>query len=340
MVSPPQFLIKHKEERLKLLVTGGAGFIGSCFIRLALESHPDWEITNIDKFTYAANIANLGEYAKKIHTIQADISEDEAYADLDDDFNWIVHLAAESHVDRSIENSYPFLKTNIMGTHRLLEFIRESRERGSDTLLLHIGTDEVYGDVTRPSFETANLNPSSPYSASKASADHLVKVYGRTHQIPYVITRSVNNYGPYQYPEKLLPLFITNLLRDRKVGLYGDGKQIREWLWVEDHVRVLLYIVNEAPTYRPLLGQTFNIGSGLRMTNLDITRELLLLMGKNDTYIEFVEDRKGHDRMYAVNCERFKSITGWKPQVELQDGLKKTIEWYKNNKNWWGGGVK
>jgi len=318
---------------LKLLVTGGAGFIGSCFIRLALESHPDWEITNIDKFTYCANIANLGKYAKEIHTIQADISEDEAYIDLDDDFDWVINFAAESHVDRSIESSYPFLKTNIMGTHRLLEYIKE---KGADVLFLQISTDEVYGDVTRPSLETANLNPSSPYSASKASADYLVKAYGRTYQIPYVITRSVNNYGPCQYTEKLLPLFITNLLQNKKVGLYGDGKQIREWLYVEDHVRALLYIVKEAPVNRVLLGQIFNIGSGVRMTSLEITKELFFLMGKNDSYIEYIEDRKGHDRMYAVSCAKFKSISSWEPQVELQNGLKLTIEWYKNNKKRWG----
>lgn len=312
---------------MRLLVTGGAGFIGSNFIHYILQKYPAYKIVNLDKLTYAGNLENLKniENNPNYKFIKGDIC-DINRLELDNyKFDWIVNFAAESHVDRSINDSHPFLRTNILGTHALLEFAREN-----SIPFCQISTDEVYGEIFKGSNnENSSLKPSSPYAASKAGTDLLVLAYHRTHGLPFIITRSTNNYGPYQYPEKLIPYFTTQLLRGKKVGLYGDGKQIRDWLWVGDHVRAI-----ELLFQRGNLNEIYNISSGNELSNLEVTKMILKTLKLDDSWIEFIEDRKGHDRRYSLNCKKMREF-GWRPSMDFEEGLSRTIIWYREHQDYW-----
>jgi dTDP-glucose 4,6-dehydratase len=314
---------------MKLLVTGGAGFIGSNFIRHLLESNKGYAVVNYDKLTYAGNLANLDSVVTHpdYTFVRGDICDAAALEAAMRGCDAVVHFAAESHVDRSIYEPSPVIQTNITGTFILLEVSRKL----SIPRLVHVSTDEVYGDIPANTFadEDFPLRPSSPYSASKAAADLLVLSYVRTYGLPAIITRSSNNYGPYQFPEKLLPLMITNAFQEKPLPIYGDGKQQRDWLHVEDNCRGILTVLESAK-----LGEVYNIG-GLDVTeNLSLVQELLRLAGKPETLISYVQDRPGHDRRYALTCKKIETDLGWKPAISLDDGLRQTIEWYRNNQTW------
>ena len=314
---------------MKILVTGGAGFIGSNFIRYLLASGERYAVVNYDKLTYSGNLANL-DFAithPNYTFVHGDICNRPALEAAMLGCDAVVHFAAESHVDRSIYEPSPVIQTNISGTFILLEVSRKL----SIPRIIHVSTDEVYGDIAANTFadENSPLRPSSPYSASKAAADLLVLSYVRTYGLPAIITRSSNNYGPYQFPEKLLPLMITNAFEDKSLPIYGDGKQQRDWLHVEDNCRGILTVLE-----RGKLGEIYNIG-GLDVTeNLALVRELLRVLGKPDTLISYVQDRPGHDRRYALTCEKIKTELGWKPAISLADGLRQTIEWYRSHQKW------
>ena len=317
---------------MRILVTGGAGFIGSNFIRHVLAARKDCELINYDKLTYAGNLANLAEVAENPHYtfIRGDICDAAAVAAAMRGCHALVHFAAESHVDRSIYEPAPFIDTNIRGTFTLLEVARALRlER-----FLHISTDEVYGDLPSGALadEDSPLLPSSPYSASKAGADLLVLSYVRTYGVPAVITRSSNNYGPYQFPEKFLPLMITNALEHKPLPIYGDGRQQRDWLHVEDNCRGIFCVLEKG---RP--GEVYNIGGLDIEENLGVARRLLDLMNRPDSLLRFVQDRPGHDRRYALRCEKMRDQLGWKPVISLEDGLRQTIDWYRNHAAWVAG---
>lgn len=318
------------EKSMKLLVTGGAGFIGSNFIRYMMNSHPDGEIINLDVLTYAGNIHNLKGIEKNPHYtfIRGDIcNRDIVDAILDKHtVDAIVHFAAESHVDRSIANASAFVTTNVLGTHTLLECAR------SHTIpkFIHISTDEVYGSTMEGSFrETDMLSPSSPYSASKAGSDLLALSYFTTYNLPVIVTRCTNNYGPYQYPEKLIPLFVTNLIDGKKVPVYGTGKNVRDWIHVNDHCRAVEFLLEHGNS-----GEIYNIGGGQEKTNLEITHKILDLLSGGESMIEYVTDRPGHDFRYSLDCSKLLKM-GWKPQYSFEDGLKDTVEWYIRNEWWW-----
>lgn len=316
----------------KVLITGGAGFIGSNYIRHALHNHPDWEIWNFDKLTYAGNLANLKdiENNSRYHFVKGDIAEAQAVADvMKNGIEIIMNFAAESHVDRSIKGSQEFLTTGVLGVQTLLDAAKDNGVK----LFYQISTDEVYGDVElgENSKETDRLRPSSPYSAAKAAGDLLVLAYARTHHVPVVISRCTNNYGPYQYPEKMLPLFVTNLLAGKKVPVYGDGQQIRDWLHVDDHCRGIEIILEKGQR-----GEIYNIGANHRpeWTNLDVTKLILDELGLDESMIEHVADRLGHDRRYAVDVEKIQAL-GWQPRVPAEEGLRGVVRWYKEHPAWW-----
>jgi dTDP-glucose 4,6-dehydratase len=317
---------------MKILATGGAGFIGSNFIRHVLGARPNYELVNYDKLTYAGNLANLAEVAEHPNYtfIKGDICDAGAVEAAMGGCDAVVHFAAESHVDRSIYEPAPVIDTNIKGTFTLLEVARALHlER-----FVHISTDEVYGDLQPGAFadENSPLKPSSPYSASKASADLLVLSYVRTYGLPAVITRSSNNYGPYQFPEKFLPLMITNALDHKSLPIYGDGKQQRDWLHVEDNCRGILCVLEKGRT-----GEVYNIGGQHIEENLTVARRLLQLTGRPESLLSYVKDRPGHDRRYALRSNKLEGELGWKPQISLDDGLLQTIDWYKNNSSWLAG---
>lgn len=314
---------------MKLLVTGGAGFIGSNFIRHVLGLGKGYEVVNYDKLTYAGNLANLTPVANhpNYRFVRGDICDAQALETAMRSCDAVVHFAAESHVDRSIYEPSPVIQTNITGTFVLLEVSRKL----SITRLVHVSTDEVYGDIPSNTFadEEFPLRPSSPYSASKAAADLLVISYVRTYGLPAIITRSSNNYGPFQFPEKLLPLMITNAFQNKSLPIYGDGRQQRDWLHVEDNCRGILTVLEDGK-----LGEIYNIG-GLNVSeNLSIVKELLRLTRKPESLISYVQDRPGHDRRYALTHKKIESQLGWKPAIPLDDGLRQTIEWYRNNQQW------
>lgn len=315
----------------KILVTGAAGFIGSNFVHLLLANKAnDWCVIGYDALTYAGNIANLTDYLsdKRFKFIKGDICDSTAVDESMRGIDVVVNFAAESHVDRSILNCADFIRTNIEGTRVLCDAAIKHRVK----LFIQISTDEVYGSLGKHGLftEDSPIKPNSPYSASKAAADLLVLAYHHTFGFPGIITRCSNNYGPYQFPEKLIPLFITNLLEGKKVPVYGDGMQIRDWLHVADHCRALLAIIQ-----RGKVGEIYNIGGDNQQYNIDITKIILKHLGKDQSYIEYVTDRPGHDRRYAIDATKIKQQLGWKPQVPFEDGLRNTIEWYIKNKSWW-----
>lgn len=315
----------------KILVTGGAGFIGSNFIRYWLKSNPSDEIINLDKLTYAGNLDNLIDISNNPNYsfVQGDICDVDLVNSLVKDVNLIVHFAAESHVDRSIQNSSDFIRTNIEGTRTLLE----AAKNNGGIRFHHISTDEVFGSLsmTDPKFnENTPYDPRSPYSASKASSDHLVRAYFHTHNLPITISNCSNNYGPYQFPEKLIPLFITNLLEGKKVPVYGSGENIRDWIHVDDHNRGVEMIIKKGK-----IGETYCLGGNNEIRNIDITKNILHLMGFSEDMIEHVGDRLGHDLRYAIDFSKAERELGFRPQIDFVSGLQDTISWYKNNPAWW-----
>lgn len=313
----------------KLLVTGGAGFIGSCFVRLFAKSHPQDRIVTLDKLTYAGNIKNLDAVINAPnHTfIEGDICDFSAVDTAMNGANAVIHFAAESHVDKSINDSSPFLETNVIGTSVLLEAAR----RHSIKKFLHVSTDEVYGSIEKGAFtEASALRPSSPYSASKAASDLLALSYFTTYGLPLVISRCTNNFGPYQFPEKILPLFITNALAGKPLPVYGDGLNMRDWIYVEDHCAALEILLEKGRA-----GEIYNIGGGNEKTNLEITNLLLEKLGKPQTLKKFVEDRPGHDRRYAVDSSKILKELGWKPTHDFDTAMESTIKWYVENGNRW-----
>lgn len=319
---------------MNLLVTGGCGFIGSHFVRYIFAQYPDLYITNIDNLSYAGSEKNLGmqQSNPNYRFYKADIYD---IADLKfgQEFDWIVNFAAQTHVDRSIDSAYPFLRTNILGTHALLEFARRQNIK-----FLQVSTDEAYGEVLSGlSKEDSPLRPSSPYGVSKVAADMLVLSYHRTYKLQFIITRSANNYGPHQYPEKLIPLFIRKLSRGEKVGLYGDGMQVREWIWVEDHVRAIDLLIQASQEPSPVMNEVYNIGTGELFTNLEVTKRILRHFGRDKSFIEFIADRKGHDRRYAMNSQKIRKW-GWEPSMTFNEGLLQTIGWYESHQDWWNKG--
>jgi dTDP-glucose 4,6-dehydratase len=314
---------------MKIFVTGGAGFIGSNFIRHVLERTPAAAVVNYDKLTYAGNLGNLRSVDQnpRYAFVRGDICNAAAVEQALRGSDAIVHFAAESHVDRSIYEPAAAIETNVKGTFVLLQVARKL----GIPRLVHISTDEVYGDLPAGAFahEDSPLRPSSPYSASKASSDLLVRSYMRTYHFPALITRSSNNYGPYQFPEKFLPLLITNALDDKPLPIYGDGRQQRDWLHVEDNCRGILAVLE-----RGQIGEVYNIGGLDVVENLDMAGRLLRAMNKPETLITYVKDRPGHDRRYALDCSKMEKHLGWKPSVPLGEGLRQTIEWYRSNAEW------
>ena len=320
---------------MKILVTGAAGFIGSNFVFYMMDKHPDYEITALDSLTYAGNMETLEPVMGKenFKFIKCDIADRESVFDVfeNNGFDVVVNFAAESHVDRSIEDPGVFLRTNIIGTQVLMD---ASRKYGV-TRFHQVGTDEVYGDLPldRPDLfftEDMPLTASSPYSASKASADLLVMAYHRTYGLPVTISRCSNNYGPYQFPEKLIPLMIANALADKPLPVYGTGENVRDWLYVEDHCKAIDMIIHDGK-----VGEVYNIGGHNEKTNLDVVKTILKHLDKPESLITFVGDRKGHDLRYAIDPEKISTELGWLPDTKFDDGIKQTIDWYLDNKNWW-----
>jgi len=314
---------------MNLLITGGAGFIGSNFIRYILNQYPDHKIINLDKLTYAGNLENLRdiENSPNYAFVKGDICNERIVDKLvSRKPDAIINFAAESHVDRSILGPDEFLRTNVFGTYTLLK----TAEKYKISRFIHIGTDEEYGAIESGSFKESDvLNPSSPYSSSKAAASLLALSYFKTYELPVIITRSSNNFGPFQYPEKLIPLFVTNLLEDKKVPVYGDGQQIRDWLYVIDNCAGIDYILHHGQ-----IGEIYNIGGGNEKTNLEITRIILNRLGKDENYIEYVRDRPGHDWRYALDSTKLRNL-GWQPRYEFEEAMAKTVQWYQDNPQWW-----
>lgn len=314
---------------MKIFVTGGAGFIGSNFIRYVLSLDAEHSVVNFDKLTYAGNLANLQSVAEnpRYRFVKGDICDPDAVNQAMLGCDSVVHFAAESHVDRSIHEPAPVIQTNVTGTFVLLQAARALNVQR----FLHISTDEVYGDlaVGEVADENFPLQPSSPYSASKAGSDLLVRSFVRTYRFPAVTTRSSNNYGPYQFPEKMLPLMITNAMADKPLPVYGDGRQQRDWLHVEDNCRALLAVLE-----RGRVGEVYNVGGTDILENLDLLSRLLKIMEKPETLIKYVADRPGHDRRYALDCSKMERELGWKPVIPLQSGLEQTVRWYRDNQDW------
>lgn len=314
---------------MNLLVTGGAGFIGSHFVKSQLNSQNWKKIFVIDSLTYAGNLSNLAQVLSddRITFIKADINDVNVIDEVTEKINTLVHFAAESHVDRSIKGSRRFVVTNVLGTQNLLEHSKKNKVEK----FVHISTDEVYGSIEIGSWdEFEPLKPNSPYSASKASSDLLAISYAKTFGIDIRITRCSNNYGSFQHIEKVIPLFITNLMQDKKIPLYGNGMNSRDWLHVSDHCRAIELVIQNG-----IAGSIYNIGGGEELTNIELTEIILELMQKDTSYIDYVEDRKGHDLRYSVDFSKLTRETGYQPQVQFAEGLNRTISWYKNNEKWW-----
>jgi len=315
---------------MKILLTGGAGFIGSAFVRMTI-AETDFYVVNLDKLTYAGNLENLAEVEAnpRYRFVHGDICDAALVESIltEERPDAIVHFAAESHVDRSILSPEPVVRTNVNGTFTLLEAAR----RHNTGRFVHVSTDEVYGSLAAPAEadEACPLNPSSPYSATKAASDLLARSYFVTFRLPVVITRASNNYGPYQFPEKLIPLMISNALNDQTLPVYGDGQQVRDWLFVDDHCRGILAVLRQG---RP--GEIYNIGGNRSLPNLDVVHQVLKLTGRPTSLITYVKDRPGHDRRYALSSEKLMRETGWQPVIDFETGLARTIEWYRANSAW------
>jgi len=314
---------------MKLLVTGGAGFIGSNFIHYWLEKHPEDEIVNFDVLTYAGNLENLKDIENNTNYkfVKGDICDRELVFSLVKDVDVVVHYAAETHVDRSIMDPSAFIRSNVLGTQVLLDAVREYDKR-----FHHVSTDEVFGTLkdVDPAFnEKTPYDPRSPYSASKAAADHLVRAYFHTYEIKMTISNCSNNYGRFMFPEKVLPLFIANLMENKKVPVYGDGLQIRDWIHTLDHACGVDMILQKGK-----IGETYCLGGNNELTNLQLTKTLLKIMSKDESYIEYVKDRPGHDRRYAIDFTKAKTELDWEPKIKFDDGLKDMVDWYKNNQEW------
>ena len=311
---------------MKLLVTGGAGFIGSCFIRHIFQKYPEYMIINLDALTYCGNLENLSDIKTPNYSfIKGSICDKKLVSEIVKEVDCVINFAAETHVDNSINNPEIFIETNVKGTLNLLEAAKNAKTER----FLQVSTDEVYGSLGKEGYfyETSPLAPNSPYSASKAGADLLVRAYYETYGLPVLITRCSNNYGPYQYPEKLIPFFITKLLRGEKVPIYGDGLNVRDWLYVYDHCEAIDIVLHKGR-----VGEVYNIGGHNEKTNLEITKIILKEMGKDESYIDFVKDRPGHDRRYAIASDKINSELGWKPSVTFEEGIRKTIHWYLGGK--------
>jgi dTDP-glucose 4,6-dehydratase len=327
----------------KILITGGAGFIGSHVVRLFVNNYPDIKIYNLDKLTYAGNLENLRDIEKRENYtfVKGDITDRDFILNLfrENNFDGIIHLAAESHVDRSIKNPLEFLNTNIFGTVNLLDAARNTWNDFEGKIFYHISTDEVYGSLDDGGYfvETTPYDPKSPYSASKASSDHFVRAYSNTYNLPVVISNCSNNYGPYQFPEKLIPLCINNIKNSQAIPVYGKGENIRDWLHVEDHAKAI-----EVIFFKGQEGETYNIGGGNEWKNLDLIKLLCRIMddklqrpaGSSQKLIAFVKDRAGHDLRYAIDASKLTDQLGWFPSYTFEKGLEKTVEWYLNNHQW------
>jgi len=314
---------------MKILVCGGAGFIGSAFIKNVLKNNLDSKITNLDVLTIGSNLENLKETEKNLNYnfIKDDIRNETKINDLVKNSDVVINFAAESHVDRSIANPKPFIETNILGTYSILEAIRKH-----DKQFIHVSTDEIYGDAHGESSfdEISQINPSNPYAATKASADHLVASYHRTYGINCITTRCTNNFGPNQFPEKLIPKTIIRSIKNLKVPLYGDGSQIRSWIYVYDHAQAIESLISKG---KP--GHIYNITAYEEITNKIIVEKILDILGKSHDMIEFVGDRPGHDKRYSIDCSKIENQTGWKPRYDFDDALKQSVNWYMQNQSWW-----
>lgn len=318
---------------MKILVTGGAGFIGSNFIHYILNKYPDYKIVNLDKLTYAGNLDNLKEVEKKFgdryEFVKGDICDQVLVDKIMPKVDAVINFAAESHVDRSIESPDAFFRTNIMGTYTLLESALQCGKKRFH----QISTDEVYGslDLDDKKFnESTPYNPGSPYSASKASADHLASAYFHTYGLPVTISNCSNNYGPYQFPEKIIPLFLLNAMNNKKLPIYGDGKCVRDYMFVTDHCRAIDMVL-----HRGKIGEKYCFGGNAEKNGIEIADTILRILGKPNTLKEFVKDRPGHDRRYAIDSTKAKEELGWEPSVSFSEGIKQTIEWYRNNEDWY-----
>lgn len=318
----------------KILITGGAGFIGSCFVKLMLIKHPEYQVINLDALTYAGNLETLAtvENNPNYKFIKGDIGDKTIVESIfETGIDYVVNFAAESHVDRSISGPSIFVETNIVGTQVLLEAVRKYWQPGSEQRYLQVSTDEVYGSLGQEGLftEETPLAPNSPYSASKTAADLLVRAYYETYKLPLLTTRCSNNYGSYQFPEKLIPLIISNALEDKDLPVYGDGKNVRDWLYVEDHCEAIDIVLHKA-----LPGSVYNIGGNNEKQNIEIVKLILAELGKPESLIKFVKDRLGHDRRYAIDSSKIKKDLGWQPSRTFEVGIKETISWYLKNAQW------